>query len=324
MNAAAKNRRSPPGSPLLSIVTPAYNEATNIRPLCDQLMRVLPTLDLPWEVIITDDGSSDGTWNEIRTLHKRDQRIKGIRLSRNFGHQYALLAGLSHAVGDAVIVMDADLQHPPQIVPQLVAEWQRGMKIVHTIRHDADVSLFKRFTSRMFYKLFSTLSGVRVERGMADFRLLDRQVVDNILEFREGGLFLRGIVQWVGYPSSEIRFAAQNRLSGTSKYTLRKMVKFAVSAVTSFSLVPLRIGIFIGIFTSVLAFGALVFAVWARLFTERAVPGWASGVSIVSFLFGVLFILVGLVGEYIGRILVEVKDRPRFLISELTGLDEWE
>ena len=323
MHSMDRNASDQRDDPLLSIVIPAFNEEGNIRELYNELLKVLPSLGLPSEIIFSDDGSSDGTWREIKSLNQQDGRVKAVRLSRNFGHQYALLAGLSRAAGDAVVTMDADLQHPPWLSPKLVEEWRRGNKIVHTIRLDpASLPFSKRVTSKLFYKIFSVLSGVKVQSGMADFRLLDRQVVDSILDFQEGGLFLRGIVQWVGYPSSEIAFESQPRFSGTTKYCFRRMTSFAWNSVTSFSIVPVRIGIFIGLITSALAFGELIYAVWAKLFTDRVVPGWTSAVSIVSLLFGILFILMGLIGEYIGRILIEVKHRPRFLISEIVGMKD--
>jgi len=309
--------------PLLSIVVPAYNEEGNIRELYREIVKILPALDLRWELIFSDDGSTDGTWNEITALNREDGQVKAVRLSRNFGHQYALLAGLSRAAGDVVVTLDADLQHPPDLIPRLIEEWRRGSKIVHTIRVDPrSVPFFKRITSRLFYRLFSALSGVTLHSGMADFRLLDRKVVDSILAFPESGVFLRGIVQWVGYPCSKVTFESRERFSGQTKYTVRRMTRFAWNSVTSFSIIPVRIGIFVGLLTSLLAFAELVYAVWAKLFTDRVVPGWASAVSIISFLFGILFILLGLIGEYIGRILIEVQHRPRFLVSEVVGVED--
>ena len=304
----------------LSIVIPAFNEATNVRRLYCELVEVLSRLNVSWEIIFADDGSVDTTWDEIKSLNNDNKNVKGIRLSRNFGHQYALLAGMTHAAGQAVISMDADLQHPPQLIPELVSEWRKGSKIVHTIRrHSADTGLFRRWTSKLYYRVFSLLSGVPIEEGMADFRLLDRQVLDAIRVFREGGLFWRGIVQWVGYPSSKVTFQGRNRHSGKTKYTLSKMIRLAASGITSFSVVPLRIGVLLGVITSLLAFAELAFAVYAKLVLGTTVPGWASAVSVVAFLFGILFILLGLIGEYIGQVLIEVRGRPRFIVGDTIG-----
>ncbi len=282
-----------------------------------ELNGVLFSLDMSWEIIFVDDGSTDNTWNDINSLHNEDPRVRGVRLSRNFGHQHALLAGLNNAVGDAVISMDADLQHPPEVITLLVDEWRKGYKIVKTVRIDEqNISAFKKVTSKLYYRLFSYLSGVDIQSGMADFRLLDRQALDDILQFKEEGLFLRGIVQWVGYPSSIIKFNCRSRLSGQTKYTLRKMLKFAWHGISSFSLVPLRIGILIGLISSSLAFVSVFYAIISKLVMGSAVPGWASSVAIISFLFGVLFVFLAILGEYLGRIMEEVRGRPRFIVSE--------
>jgi polyisoprenyl-phosphate glycosyltransferase len=301
----------------LSVVVPAYNERGNLRQLWSQIKGELSLLVVSWELIFVDDGSTDETWSEIRLLHEEDNRVRGIRLSRNFGHQGALIAGMTHARGEAVITMDADLQHPPHIIPQLVAEWRNGSKIVKTVRREAsDLPAFKRVTSRFYYRLFSYLSGVNLESGMADFRLLDREALQQILAFKEEGLFLRGIVQWVGYPSSTVDFECGNRFSGTTKYTFSRMMRFAWHGISSFSLVPLRIGILLGITASTVAFLGVMYAILGKWLDNQTVAGWASSVAIISFLFGVLFIFLAILAEYVGRILIEVRDRPRFIVSD--------
>ena len=306
--------------PKLSVVVPAFNEQGNLYRLRSELCGVLTNLPLSWEIVFVDDGSEDQTWSDIESLHNEDPRIRGIRLSRNFGHQNALIAGLAHATGDAVISMDADLQHPPELIPTLVAEWQKGHKIVTTVRKDTEaLPKLKRLTSRLYYRLFSYLSGVAIESGMADFRLLDRQVLNDVLRFGEDGLFLRGIVQWVGYPSTSVPFTCGTRHSGQSKYTLLKMIRLAWHGISSFSLVPLRVGILIGLVSSGIAFLGVVYAIISKWLDGGTVAGWASSVAIISFLFGILFIFLAILAEYLGRILEQVRGRPRYLISDILG-----
>lgn len=306
---------------LLSVVIPVFNEEDNIFEVYTALSRVLSSIRYTVEIVFVDDGSRDKTWNKINQLHQTDSLVKGIRFSKNYGHQYALYAGLNYARGDIVVSMDGDLQHPPEVIPQLIDEWEKGNMVVNTMRKDEQgVSLFKKWTSKVFYKLFSFLSGVNLESGMADFRLLDKRVVEDLSMFRERKLFLRGMIQIIGYPTTQIKYLCQARHTGSSKYTLCKMLKLAWTGISSFSMVPLRISIVIGLITSAFAFAELFYVVYARLFTHTTVSGWASSVSITAFLFGVLFILLGITGEYIGHILIEVRDRPRFLVQERIGL----
>jgi dolichol-phosphate mannosyltransferase len=304
---------------MISIVVPAFNEERNLELLYTKLREQLEQLGMHWELVIVDDGSADGTWDAITALGARDVRVRGIRLSRNFGHQNALLAGLASARGKAVISMDADLQHPPEVVPQLVKQWSDGFQIVHAVRRDPpSVSLFKRVTSKLYYRLFSYLSGVEIQPGAADFRLLDRQVLDEILKFGEQGLFLRGIVHWVGYATTSVSFDCCERNAGKSGYSLRKMLTLAWHGVSSFSLVPLRIAMAVGLLSSTLAFLGVGYAIVGKWYDAEAIPGWASTVAIVSFLFGVLFVFLAVLAEYIGRITEEVRSRPRFLVRETT------
>ncbi|MHB8765379.1 MAG: glycosyltransferase family 2 protein [Deferrisomatales bacterium] len=311
-----------PCRPELSVVVPAHNEARNLQELARELGPVLDRVTPAWEVIFVDDGSTDGTWGEVHELHRGDPRFKGLRLSRNFGHQHALFGGLGLAAADAVITMDADLQHPPEVIPRLVDEWRRGAKVVNTVRQDpADYTWFKRVTSRAFYRVFSRLTGVRLDAGMADFRLLDRQVVQAILRMGQEALFLRGMVQWVGFARASVPFACRDRRHGRTNYSLRKMVRFAWHGITSFSVVPLRGAMAVGLAASTLSFLGVGYAIWGTLVEGRAVPGWASSVAILSFLFGVLFAVLAVLGEYVGRIFLEVIQRPLYLVSESLGFE---
>ena len=300
----------------VSIVIPVFEEEGNLDRIYTEILSQMDK-ERSFEIIFVDDGSSDGSWGIIKSLYRKDSRIRGIRFSRNFGHQYALYAGLMNSRGDAVITMDADLQHPPSILPQLLQEWRKGSKIVNTLRVDhKNISFMKKMSSWLFYKVFSFLSGVEMTPGTSEFRLLDRQVVNELLKFNESGVFLRGLVNWIGFSNARISYKCQDRYSGHTKYSFSKMCKFAWRGITSFSIVPLRIGIIIGIITSLFAFYQLLEVLYLKLFTDRTVPGWASTVGLISLLFGVLFVLIGILGEYIGRILLEVRKRPRYIVSE--------
>jgi dolichol-phosphate mannosyltransferase len=305
---------------MISIVIPAYNEERNLPVLYANLREVLSAAsEDDFEVVFVDDGSSDRSWETIGALSADDVRVRGVRLSRNFGHQSALMAGLAAVRGQAVVMMDADLQHPPPVVPQLVRKWREGFQIVHAVRRDPpNVSWFKRKSSKLYYRLFSFMSGVAIEPGSADFCLLDRQVVDEVLKFEEEGLFLRGLVHWVGYATTSVPFECGERHAGQSKYSLRKMLTLGWHGVSSFSLVPLRIGIAIGLLSSTLAFLGTGYAIVGWWFDDAVVPGWASSVALTSFLFGVLFAFLAVLAEYVGRIVVEVRRRPRYLVRETT------
>jgi glycosyltransferase involved in cell wall biosynthesis len=306
---------------MISIVIPAYNEERNLEVLYVNIREVLSAAggDGDFEIVFVDDGSTDRTWDAIGALCAGDVRVRGVRLSRNFGHQSALMAGLAAARGRAVIMMDADMQHPPAVLPQLIRKWREGFQVVHAVRRDPpNLSWFKRTTSRLYYRLFAFMSGVAIEPGSADFCLLDRQVLDELLKFEEEGLFLRGLVHWVGYATASVAFECGERHSGTSKYGLRKMLTLGWHGVSSFSLVPLRIGIAIGLLSSTLAFLGTAYAIVGWWVDDAIVPGWASSVAISSFLFGVLFVFLAVLAEYVGRIAVEVRRRPRFLVRETT------
>ena len=278
--------------PAVSVVVPAFNEAENI-PLLHRLVSEVLQGCIPqqWELIFIDDGSRDATWSAISQLAAETPNVRGIRLSRNFGHQYALLAGMEMADGQAVIMMDCDLQHPVEMLPLLLQKWREGFMVVKTLRQEIDdIGWFKRWSSRTFYRLFSFLSGVDLRPGLADFRLLDRKALEEMLRFREEGLFLRGLTEWIGFPSCAIPYQPGKRLHGQSQYSLQKMVKLGWRGVSSFSIMPLRIGILIGLIGSLLSALSILYAFFGRFFGKGLVPGWASTLMVLSLLFFLLFI----------------------------------
>lgn len=305
---------------MVSVVVPVYNECGNVRFLHAALVREFARLGCDYELIFVDDGSRDGSLEVLREMHAGDPHVKVISLSRNFGHQNALTAGLEFASGDAVIAMDADLQHPPELIPEMVARWREGYQVVYTIRQDGgEGSLFKRWTSRAFYGLINRITDTPIVPGAADFRLVDRQVVDCLNSMQERARFLRGLVSWVGFRQIGIPFESRARHDGRSKYSIRKMLALALSGITNFSALPLRVATYFGFFAALAGLPYGLWTMYLRLFTDQAVPGWASLTTILLFLGGVQLICVGLMGEYVGRIYDEVKCRPLYIPQELLG-----
>jgi len=307
----------------ISIVVPVFNEAGNLRALCDAVSQQVQRCALPYELLFVNDGSLDESMSVLRELAAEDRRVKVVGLSRNFGHQNAVSAGLEFARGDAVIVMDADLQHPPDLIPQMIAAWREGYHVVYTIREDdrRQTGWFKRWTSAGFYKLINALSDVRIAAGAADFRLMDRTVVDCLVAMPERSRFLRGMVSWVGFRQKGIRYRPNPRHSGESKYSVRKMLALALQGMTSFSSVPLRVSGYLGLFAALAGLPYALWAVYAKLFTDMVVPGWASLLVAILFLGGVQLMSIGVIGEYVGRIYTEVKRRPLYLTEELIGFE---
>jgi glycosyltransferase involved in cell wall biosynthesis len=298
---------------------PMYNEQTNVEPFVEAVSAALVAAGLDHELVLVDDGSSDGTWPAIQAAARVRPSVRGVSLSRNFGHQGALLAGLNHARGRAVITMDGDLQHPPEALPELVAAWRAGFKVVNTRRLDSeDTSLFKRLTSRGFYWLFSQLTGVKMDAGASDFRLLDREAVQALVRLGDADPFIRGLVSWLGFRTQTLPYQARRRHSGVPKFTLKKMLRFATGAMLSFSAFPLRLGISVGFVTSALAFVELCYILVTYL-RGHVVPGWASLMTVMSLMFGVLFVLLGIIGTYLAKVYEILKRRPRFVVGDRTG-----
>lgn len=301
---------------LISIVIPAYNEAGNINAITRLVSEEAAKIG-PYEIIFVDDGSADSTLEKIKVVAKDNASIKYISFSRNFGHQMAVKAGIDHAVGDCVISMDADLQHPPELIRVLIDKWKEGYDVVYTIRKDkGSVGFFKRITSRIFYKLINKISAVDIPLFVADFRLLDKKVAQELIKFKETFLFIRGIVSWLGFKQTGIEYEVQERHAGSTKYTLKKMVSFAVEGITSFSLAPLRVAILAGFIVSMGAFLYTIYAIYARYYLQTVITGWTSILISVLFLGGIQLITLGVIGEYLGKMFIETKNRPNYVINE--------
>ena len=302
---------------LVSIIIPCFNEEGNIYKLYETLENNIST-DYNWEFIFVDDGSSDQTIEKIKALNEKDQRVKYISFSRNFGHQYALKAGLDFCKGDCAISMDADLQHPPSLMKEMLKFWEEGNQIVYSIRKDDEnTSFLKRKTSKIFYSLINYLSEIDINQGAADYRLLDRQVIEIIkVDIKEYNLFLRGLISWVGFNQIGIEYYPEKRFSGASKYSYKKMINFALTGITSFSVKPLRVSMLIGFFLSIFSFMYGIYALIVVLFNFQSVSGWASIIACVLFIGGIQLMILGILGEYIGKIYFEVKKRPLYIIKE--------
>lgn len=301
---------------LLSIVVPVYNEDDNVALLYQAIIEAVGT-QVPYEIVFVDDGSKDDTLACIKRLAQADENIFFLSLSRNFGHQNALRAGCEMCRGDVVVTLDGDLQHPPDLIPAMIAKWQEGYDIVFTIRNEfQELSRFKRVSSALFYRLINKLADIDLQKGAADFRLIDRKVVDSLNRFQEGALLYRGLISWVGFKQTSIQYDQNSRLHGKSKYSLRKMIRLALDGITSFSMLPLRLAAITGTFVSLIGFLYGFYALYVKFFTDHAVDGWVSVIAGICFFSGIQLIFLGLCGEYIGRTFLEVKKRPNYLIAE--------
>ena len=300
----------------ISVVIPLYNEEQNIEKIVVEVTNSIARFN-EWELILVDDGSTDKTLSIIKKIATQEKQVYFISLSRNFGHQNALRAGLDMATGDAVITMDGDMQHPPELLPEMIKIWQKGAEIVFTLRENTeDLSWFKRQSSVLFYALLNSLSGMQLQAGSADFRLLDRKVVDVLKGFSESTIFYRGLIPWVGFHQQSISYVPHKRLHGKSKYSIRKMLRLAADGMTSFTFLPLRLAAVTGTFVGLLSFLYVFYALYIKFCTSQAISGWLSIMAGVYFLGGIQLVFIGLCGEYIGRIFMEVKGRPHYLISE--------
>jgi glycosyltransferase involved in cell wall biosynthesis len=303
----------------LSVVLAAHDEESTIDGLVTRLTMVLETLGRKWEIIFVDDGSSDRTWPRIRAAATHNASVRGLRLSRNFGHQAALSAGISSARGDYVITMDADLQHPPEAIPALLAKAEEGYDVVYGIRRTREGETRLKVTlSSLFYRALNKLTQIDLPEGAADFRLMTRRVVDALIAMPERHRFLRGMTRWLGYAQTGVEYSSTARQTGASKYTMRQMISFALDAIVSFSAVPLRLSSALGFMASLLGAIYLVYVLLSKFILDNAIPGWTSVVVLLLILGGAQLVCLGIIGQYLGRMFDEQKSRPLFLIDEDT------
>ncbi|MCC6642139.1 MAG: glycosyltransferase family 2 protein [Deltaproteobacteria bacterium] len=311
-----------PESPLISIVVPVLDEQECVAEVSRRVRDAVTASGARYEILFVDDGSRDATPDRIRQLRVGDEGVRCIRFTRSFGHQSALLAGLRFAKGDAVVTMDGDLQHPPEVLPRLIEAWRAGADVVHAIRQEGggQGGAWKDRSSALFYRVINRLGAVPVPPGGADFRLLDRRALRALNDLPEHFAFLRGLIPWLGFPDAQVSYDAGNRFAGQSKYDLRRMVRLALDGIFSFSVVPLRLITLIGLVTTLLGVLYGVFALVAHL-AGRVQTGWTSLIVLVLVFGGVQLLSLGIVSEYVGRTYEEAKRRPRYVIDRVEGID---
>lgn len=306
---------------LLSVIVPCYNEELVLRATHERLSQVLIGMpELSCEFLFVNDGSQDRTQQILETLQLSDSRVRVLRLSRNFGHQVAVTAGLEEATGDAVVIIDADLQDPPEIIPEMIQRWREGNHVVYGLRAEREgESKFKLWTAKLFYRIINRLSDTKIPVDAGDFRLLDRKVVQVLKAMPERARFLRGMVSWAGFSQTSVTYHRAPRHAGESKYPLTKMIHFALDGIISFSLVPLKLAIWTGFIAIWIAVAGIVVAIIDRLLEKDLTRGWASLFVAVLFMGGIQLVSLGIIGEYLGRIYTEVKRRPLYAVQERLG-----
>jgi glycosyltransferase involved in cell wall biosynthesis len=326
-HAFSRPRPMNPGAAVtvVSVVVPSFNEEGVLRETHQRLLKVLTPLDADFEIIYVDDGSRDGTAAILHELSASDSRLRVVRFARNFGHQMAVTAGIDHSRGDAVVLIDADLQDPPEVIPRMVELWREGYQVVYGVRrHRPGETIIKRSSAAAFYRMINLMSDVPIPLDTGDFRLMDRCVVDVLRDMPEQHRFIRGMVSWVGFRQCPIYYERSPRFAGESKYPLGKMVRFALDGVTSFSTVPLRWATWAGIFAAGVSVLGIIYALITRLLTNSWVPGWAAIFVAVLFVGGVQLLSLGAIGEYVGRIYGEAKGRPLYIVAERLGFSPME
>lgn len=307
----------------ISIVAPAYNEEENVLPFYEKMKTVLDGITKEWEIVCVDDGSQDKTLEMLTRLHLDDNRLKVINLSRNFGKEAALTAGLDHASGDAIIPIDIDLQDPPELIPEMIQLWQQGYEVVYATRTEREGETFlKKSTASYFYRFINRLSNIEIPKNTGDFRLMDRKVLDALKELRETHRFMKGLFSWVGFKQTSLPYVRKERFAGTTKWNYFKLIELAIEGITSFSIKPLQVATMLGLLVSLLAFFYGVIIIGKTVVFGADLPGYPSIMVTMLFLGGVQLITIGVIGEYIGRIYHEVKQRPIYLIAETHGITQ--
>ena len=306
-----------------SVIVPLYNEEAVVQDSYERIREVMDTTGEPYEIIFINDGSKDSTYQKVREILKNDKNVKLISFSRNFGHQSAITAGMDYCTGQAVIVIDADLQDPPEVMLKMIEKWKEGYEVVYgkRIKRKGE-TLFKKATAKIFYRILSKTTDVEIPIDTGDFRLIDRKVCDALKAMPERNRYVRGLISWLGFRQTGVEFVREKRLAGETKYSMKKMFKLAWDGITAFSNAPLKLATYIGVSISAVSFLYLLVVICQKLFTDTTVQGWASLVAISLFFNGVILIVLGIIGEYIRRIYDEAKGRPIYIISEKIGFDE--
>lgn len=309
---------------LCSVIVPMYNEEEVIPETYRRLTKVMDDINESYEIIFINDGSRDNTKAMLSELCKTDKRVKMIDFARNFGHQIAITAGMDYAAGDCMVIIDGDLQDPPELIPDMIEIWRSGFDVVYGKRKSRHgETFFKKFTAKIFYRLLGKLTDVDIPVDTGDFRLIDRKVCEALKQLPERSRYVRGLMSWVGFKQTAIEFERSERFAGETKYPLKKMLKLAMDGIMSFSYKPLRIASYLGTFLSLASFLYLIFVLLQKLiFPESAQSGWASIIAVSLFFNGIILLMLGIIGEYIGRIYDEAKGRPLYIISELKNMED--
>ncbi len=304
---------------MYTIVIPIYNEEQTLPALHERLMTTLSGLDQPFEVILVDDGSRDRSYPLMLKIHEKDPRMKVLRLSRNFGHQVAISAGMDMAEGEAVILMDGDLQDPPELLPQMIAHWRNGYDVVYTVKKSRRESALKRFAFRSFYRVLHSLSSIDIPLDAGNFSLLDRRVVDVLRSMPERNRYISGMRAWTGFQQIALEYDRGARFAGEPQMSLGRLIRLALDGIFSFSDIPLQMAIYLGLVSACVSFAGGLFVLYAKLFTDKAILGWASTIISITFVGGMILLTLGVIGEYISRIYEEVKRRPLYVIRDKVG-----